>query len=75
MEIRMKFKFCRECGSPAVDYWSGIYSPETGKKIMESRCSKDPCHTQHDRQDQPLFARGDWKCRKCGKLGWYASGI
>jgi len=71
----LKFNFCRECGSKTKDVWVGYYSPKTGKRIMRSECSQNPCHQEHEKVAQPMFSKGDWKCSRCGHIGWYGCGI
>lgn len=66
----LDFKFCRDCGSPAREEFSGYYDPQTGEKKYYAVCSKNHCHTEHAKVSQPLFARGDWKCSRCGQIGW-----
>lgn len=66
-----KFNFCEKCGAASRDEWNGTYDPMTGEKRMYSVCSADACHTLHDKASQPVFSRGDWKCRRCGEIGWY----
>ena len=73
--MSFKFKFCRECGAKSTEEWTGYYSPETGEKITISVCSQNRCHTSHDERPQPLFARGDWKCSRCGHIGHWYGGI
>lgn len=65
-----QFNYCRDCGAKSKDEWTGYFSQETGNKIFISVCSANRCHTSHHPVPQPIFSRGDWKCSRCGHIGY-----
>ena len=71
----MKFNFCHVCGAPSKDELVNSFNQDTGEQDAISVCSKNPCHTGHDERAQPLFARGDWKCNRCGVTGHWFGGL
>jgi hypothetical protein len=65
----MERKYCRECGEPLKEYFTGHFNEKTGEKEFSFRCENIKCEYGCGNirgHKFPLFSLFGYKCKNCG---------
>ena len=64
--------YCYKCGAPRIEVETEGFSTHTGKRLTKEVCSKNPCHSGHEKHSYSFLeclAHGGaiGYCKVCGE--------